>query len=204
MIKPISAAAFLLLSTLSISSQADVEPGVYLGIDSNTSLIGTAKTEYKSSGREEKDDIDTTGLGLFLGFRFDTNNRFQISRSVIKATYDSDDEAKFHGTDFDWHYVYGDDKVLPYWGLGFGLYNYEDSGNVFTSDEDLSGFSFQLLAGIKLDLHKHFELDVSYRIKSIAWQDIEIEASNGLFTANETISLSHTMSSLNLGAAIKF
>jgi opacity protein-like surface antigen len=80
------------------------------------------------------------------------------------------------------------------------LYTYEDSAQITEKNDDLSGISFQLLGGIKLDMHEHVELDVSYRAKSIAWQKITV--SNGFTT--ETISLSHTTSSLNFGVAFKF
>jgi len=200
MIKPISAVALFSLTALSLNTHADVKPGVFIGLDLTTSITGTAKAEYEVSGREVETDTDTNSVSLYLGYRFPTNNRFQISRSPIDVAYDSGSDEEFTGTDFDWQFVYGEEQVQPYWGLGFGLYTYEDTAAITEKDEDLSGISFQLLAGIKLDVHEHVELDVSYRVKSIAWQDITV--TNGF--SSETISLSHTSSSLSFGAAIKF
>ena len=200
MIKPISAVTLLSLAALSLNAQAKVEPGVFIGLDLSTSITGTAKAEYEVSGIENEADIDTDALGLYVGYRFPTNNRFQISRTSIDVSYDSGSDEEFNGTDFDWQFVYGTDKIQPYWGLGFGVYTYEDTAKITEKNEDLSGISFQLLGGIKFDVHEHVEFDVSYRVKSIAWQDITV--SNGY--ATETLSLSHTTSSLNFGAAFKF
>jgi opacity protein-like surface antigen len=200
MIKPISAVALLSLTALSLNTHADVQPGIFIGLDLSTSIAGTAKVEYEVSGNETEDDIDASAVSLYIGYRFPTNNRFQISRTSIDVSYDSDSDDEFNGTDFDWQFVYGTDKIQPYWGLGFGVYTYEDTAKAIGDNDDLSGISFQLLGGIKLDLHEHVEFDISYRVKSIAWQDVTV--SNGFST--ETISLSHTTSSLNFGAAFKF
>jgi opacity protein-like surface antigen len=198
--KSISSASLLLLSSLATTTQADVEKGVYLGLDMNTSLSGTATAEYERSNIENETDIDTTGAGIFIGYRSSRNNRVQLSFTSFDVEYEGGTTEEVTGMDFDWQFVYGDKTVQPYWGLGFGLYTYEDTSDLFVSDEDLKGVSFQLAAGAKFDLHEHFELDASYHIKSIAWQDIVVI--NG-FTS-ETLSLSHTFSYLNFGAAIKF
>jgi opacity protein-like surface antigen len=200
MIKPISAVALFSLTALSLNTYADVEPGIFLGLDLSTSITGTAKAEYEVSDNEIEGDIDASAISLYVGYRFPSNNRFQISRTSIDVSYESGSDEEFNGTDFDWQFVYGTDKIQPYWGLGFGVYTYEDTAKITEENDDLSGISFQLLGGIKLDVHEHVEFDVSYRVKSIAWQDITV--SNGFST--ETISLSHTTSSLNFGAAFKF
>jgi opacity protein-like surface antigen len=200
MIKPISAVTLLSLAALSLNAQAKVEPGIIIGLDSSTSITGTAKAEYEVSDTENEVDIDAKALSLYIGYRFPTNNRFQISLTSIDVSHDSGSDIEFNGTDFDWQFVYGTDMIQPYWGLGFGLYTYEDTAKFTDENDDLSGISFQLLGGIKLDVHEHVEFDVSYRVKSIAWQDITV--SNGFST--ETISLSHTTSALNVGAAFKF
>ncbi|MFQ3170100.1 MAG: opacity protein-like surface antigen [Oleispira sp.] len=200
MIKPISAATLLSLTVISLNTQAKVEPGIFIGLDLSTSITGTAKAESEVSDTENETDIDANALSFYIGYRFPTNNRFQISLTSIDVSYDSGSDQEFNGTDFDWQFVYGTDKLQPYWGLGFGIYTYEDTAKITEKNDDLSGVSLQLLGGIKFDVHEHVEFDVSYRVKSIAWQDITV--SNGFST--ETISLSHTTSSLNFGAAFKF
>jgi opacity protein-like surface antigen len=200
MIKPISAVTLLSLAALSLNAQANVEPGIFIGLDLSTSITGTAKAEYENSDTEDEADIDANAISLYIGYRFPTNNRFQISRTSIDVSYDSGSDEEFNGTDFDWQFVYGTDKIQPYWGLGFGFYTYEDTAKITEKNDDLSGISFQLLGGIKLDVHEHVEFDVSYRVKRITWQDITV--SNGF--SSETISLNHTTNSLNFGAAFKF
>lgn len=198
--KLIPSASLLLLSTFALSSQADVESGVYVGLNGNSSLSGTFKAEYENSDTEVETDIDTTGAAIVIGYRSSRNNRVQLSFTSFDVEYEGGTTEEVTGTDFDWQFVYGDNTVQPYWGFGFGLYTYEDTGDLFVTDDDLRGVSFQLAAGAKFDIHENFELDASYHVKSIAWQDIVV--TNGFYT--ETVSLSHTFSYINLGAAIKF
>ena len=123
-----------------------------------------------------------------------------MNAASINVNYDSSGNDEFNGTDFDWQFVYGSDKIQPYWGFGFGLYTYEDSAQFLQRDSDLTGISFQLLGGAKFDINQHVEMDVSYRVKSIAWEGVEV--SNGYYS--DTMKLSHTSSALNFGVAIKF
>lgn len=181
-------------------TQAEVESGVYIGLNGNNSLSGTATAEYERSNFEDESDVDTVGASIVIGYRSNRNNRVQLSFSSFDVKYEGGVTEEITGTDLDWQFVYGDSTVQPYWGLGFGLYTYEDTDDLFTTDEDLKGVSFQLAAGAKFDIHENFELDASYHIKSIAWQDIVV--TNGF--ATDTLSLSHTFSYLNFGAAIKF
>lgn len=197
--KSITSASILLLSTLAMTTQADVESGVYLGINGNTSLSGTSKAEYESSSFdfETESDIDTNGASIFIGYRNTRNNRVQLSFSSFDIEYENGATDEASGMDLDWQFVYGEKTVQPYWGFGFGLYTLEDTGDLFTSGDDLKGVSFQLVAGAKFDINEHVELDASYHIKSIAWQEIEM-------LGGDTLNLSHTFSYLNLGAAFKF
>lgn len=199
--KSIFSASLLLLSTLAMPSLADVEKGVYLGINGNTSLSGTIKIESEKSNSEFEADIDTTGADIFIGYRTVRNNRIQLTFSSYDIEYESGATHEVTGTNLDWQFVYGENTVQPYWGLGFGLYTYQDTDDLFATDDDLKGASFQLVAGAKFDIHEHFELDASYHIKAIAWQDIVVMDG---FYSTDTLSLSHTFSYLNLGAAIKF
>lgn len=198
--KSISSSCLLLLSTLAMSSQADVESGIYLGLDTNISLNGTYTVEFESDNSEYESDIDTTGASIFIGYRTANNNRFQLSFSSFDIEFESSNTDEVTGTDFDWQFVYGDKIVQPYWGLGFGFYAYGDTSNLLGSDEDLKGISFQVMAGAKFDIHEHIEFDLSYHAKTISWQDVVI--SNGFFT--ETVSMKQSFSYLNVGAAIKF
>lgn len=202
MIKPISAVTLVSLAALSFNTQAKVEPGVYIGLDLNTSLMSTQKERKVFNGIETKEEgsISANSAGFSLGYRFATNNRFQISRTYINVEFDDDKKDTFSGTDFDWHFVYGKEQVQIYWGLGFGLYMYEDTARLLTEKDDLEGISLQLLGGLKINVHEHVELDVSYRAKTIAWQTMTYN--EGLVSI--TRDLSHSFASVNLGAAIKF
>ena len=206
---PYKLSAYLLL-ILSASAFAesyddyytDLNPtsGFYVGLDLTTSVAGEFKAENLDYGNEVTQDIDVSSAAFSIGYRTESNNRVQLSRSAISMDYELGGSDDVTGTELDFHYVYGKDLVQPYIGFGLGYYTLEDSADLIEDGSDLTGVSFQLLGGIKLDLHEHFELDISYHVKSIVWEDITfIDGSD-----SETIQLSNNYQYLNLGAAFKF
>lgn len=200
MIRPSFLPALLSVTLLPSHSFASSDSGFYLGIDLATSVSGEIKAENTDTDYENTNDIDTRTTAVLIGYKTESNNRFQISRAKVKVNYSGGADDELSGTDFDWHIVYLDGVVQPYGGIGFGVYTLEDSAEAFDNDSDLRGVSFQLMGGAKFDLHEHVELDLSYRVKSIGWEKISMD--NGYYT--ETVQLSHSYSSLNFGAAFKF
>lgn len=212
MISPIYKLSAFLLFTLSASAYAETQldvdlarnsgsdSGVYLGLDVAVSLTGEITAKNLDYDNEESGNIDVSSRAIFIGYRTESNNRVQLSRSSMSVDYDLGGTDDITGTELDFHYVYGQSLVQPYLGFGFGYYTLEDSGDALVGGDDLNGLSFQLLGGIKLDVHQHVEFDVSLRVKSIVWD--ELEASNGFET--QTIQLTHSYSSLNVGGAYKF
>jgi len=194
----LKAAAFILFMSVNIA-HASTDPGTYIGFDINSALIGEANTD-NSSGEDLSGNLGVSAASLSLGYRFESNNRIQISTSKMSLEHENGTDSDVSGYDLDWHIAYGEDAVQPYWGFGFGLYNMDDSSGYFVNDNDLQGNSFQVLAGMKFDLNKYLELDLSYRIKTIAWQEMLF------FDGNQVVSvhMTHTYSSLNMGAAVKF
>ncbi len=194
----LKAAAFILFLFIN-STHASTVPGTYIGFDINSALIGDVSTD-NSNGNDLRGNLGVSAASLSLGYRFESNNRVQISTSKMSLEHENGLDSDVSGYDLDWHIVYGENAVQPYWGFGFGLYNMDDSSDYFINDNDLQGNSFQVLAGMKIDLNKYLELDLSYRIKTIAWQEMLFFDGNQMASVHMT----HTYSSLNMGAAVKF
>lgn len=175
-----------------------VEPGFFIGGDISTSLYGQRKATLTLGSNEDESeaDLDTNTLALHAGYRYDTDNRILLSRSYVNGDLEGSD-VDFTGWDLDWHFVYHVDGLKPFWGIGFGLYNYENTNKYVTNDSDIGGFAFNLLAGIKHQ-YKDFEFDISYRIKGIGWQTLKDN------TTGAELQLSDSTNSINIGAAYIF
>ncbi|MBL4798852.1 MAG: porin family protein [Oleispira sp.] len=199
MLRSLSKATVLMLLASSMNTYARTEAGTYVGLDLTASMFGEANTD-SSRGNDQSGDLGASSGSLSIGYRSESNNRIQLSLAKLRLEHESGLENDVSGIDLDWHIAYGDDAIQPYWGFGFGFYNMDDSSDYFINDNDLQGTSFQVMAGMKYDLNRRFELDLSYRIKSIIWQEMLV--SNG--TSIDNVQLSHTLSSLNLGMAVKF
>jgi hypothetical protein len=199
MIRPLLKVMTLFLVISAVNTYASTKPGTYISLDLGSSLIGESNADT-SSGRDLSGSLGASSGSLALGYRFESNNRIQLSRSKINLDYESGLNNDLLGTDLDWHIVYGDDGIQPYWGFGFGVYTLENSSDIFVNGNDLQGRSFQVLTGLKFDLTKHIELDLSYRIKNIDWQEMVLVSGSSI----EKVKLSHTFGNLNIGAAIKF
>ena len=199
MLRSLSKATVLMLLASSMNTYAGTEAGTYVGLDLTASLFGEANTN-SGRGNDLSGDLGASSGSLSLGYRFESNNRIQLSIAKLRLEHESGLENDLSGIDLDWHIVYGDDAIQPYWGFGFGLYNMDDSSDYFANDSDLQGRSLQVLAGMKFDMNRRFELDLSYRIKSIIWQNMLVSNGNGI----DNVQLSHTLSSLNLGMVVKF
>ena len=64
----------------------------------------------------------------------------------------------------------------------------------------MSGISFQMAVGAKIDVADNVELDVSLQRQAIAWQEIEFSG----FGRTETIQMSYAYNLLSAGVAFKF
>ena len=106
--------------------------------------------------------------------------------------------SKATGFRLDWQFVYTEEKVKPYWGLGFGVYSLKEAPLV--PDEKQSGVSFQAMGGTKIDLTENLELDLQLQFQGIVWQDVEY--SDGWST--ETVEMSSSIISAGVGLAYKF
>lgn len=174
------------------------------GFNYSKSISAEAKITLEELDEEFEEDIDMSTLGLYLGYINENNNRFLLSYSSSTIDFDTSNESEdVTGLDFDWQFVYGEDQVQPYWGIGFGLHTIDDAiiltGTNLEGDS-LSGLSFQMMAGVKVEVNEQVELDVSVQRKAYAWQSIDIEV--GSF--EETINTTYAQTALSFGAGFKF
>lgn len=192
-----STMAFSFLA-VSVNTYAATIPGTYLSLDLGSSVMG--KTYTNNSARDLSGGLGASSASLALGYRFESNNRVQLSRSAINVNYESGFNSELTGTDLEWHIAYGDEGIQPYWGFGLGVYTLEDTADIFVNGNDVQGRSFQVLTGLKFDVSQHLELDLSYRVKNINWQEMIFVNQDGA----EKVKLSHVFGNLNVGAVIKF
>jgi opacity protein-like surface antigen len=191
-------AGVLALTSFSLFTQADItEPRThfYLGLAAGA---GGGETEFEGNFTITE-DMDTTLSALVLGVEFRTGNRFEVSFTSITADFeDATDEDEFSGIDFDWKFPFGEETIKPFLGLGFGLYTWEDTADLFVDDEDLSGIALNLMGGALFQPHEHLEFEAGYQYKGIGWQTIRPVGSS---TDVET---STSMGNLYLSAKYKF
>ncbi|MDK2778166.1 MAG: porin family protein [Pseudomonadota bacterium] len=168
----------------------------YVGLNIGT---GSGESEVESGPYSYTSDMDTSVSGLNLGIILRSNARLEVGFNSVTADFEdtaADDE--FSGIDFNLKIPFGGHKVKPVIGIGLGAYVWEDTADLFTDDEDLSGIAFNLMGGIIADLHKHFEIEAGYELKVISWQEVRF-ADTG--TKVETNS---SMGNFFLGARLKF
>ena len=194
------AALCLLASTSAIAE----DRSVIAGFNYTKSLSAEATVTFDVSDHEVTEDLDISTLGLYLGYITKRNNRFTVSYSSATIDFDKSNVSEdVTGFDFDWQFVYGENQVQPYWGIGFGLHTIDDAVVLTGSNlegDSLSGLSFQLMGGIKIPVNDLVELDVSIQRKAYAWQSVDVQA--GFVT--DTVNLAYVQNALNFGAGFKF
>ena len=207
MIKQWMCSMKLKIATACLLASANVfsaENQLIAGLNYTTSIFAEMEVNFDELDRTITEDLDISTVGVYLGYISEKNNRFLFSYS--SATVDFDDSnisEDVTGFDLDWQFVYGEEQIQPYWGIGFGFHSIDDATILRNSNKDgdsLSGASFQMMVGIKLPINEQVELDVSFQRKAYAWQSIEI--TNGFFT--ETIDTNYVQNALNFGAGFKF
>lgn len=173
----------------------------YIGMGT---LSGDSKTTYSdiTNSEEEygnKEEHDALMANIKLGYIFSTNTRFEMSISSIELDGDmfmdtnSSGTSTLSGMDFDWIYTpdgtnFG--EFATFISIGLGFYTYDDTEGLFdavdiTDDgSDLSGAALNLGAGLLFYITDTFEIELSYKYKSIGWS--LIRASGGEILNSET------------------
>ncbi len=171
-----------------------------VGGDFSTSFSGEAEAEFDGASFSAKEDIDTSSLRVFAGYQTESNNRFKVSfESRSFDLSDSNEEEDATGLRLDADFVYGEDKIKPFWTIGLGFYNLSDPVVLEGSNlegEDMSGVSFQIGGGIKAELSPQAEMSLSLDSQAISWEDVDLEGTS--------ITMETTYSFISLNAGIQF
>ncbi|WP_430461775.1 outer membrane beta-barrel protein [Thalassolituus sp. LLYu03] len=191
----------LLLAVLAVPAVAS-ESSAIAGVNLATSMSGTAQAEFDQFGVTLEEDFDSNAFSVFLGYQTERNNRFKVSYESRSFALDKSNVTEdASGFRFDWDFVYGEEKVHPFWSIGFGFYTLEDPAILTGSNlegDDLSGVSFQMAGGVKIDLADNLEASIAFERQAIGWQEIEISY------YDETINMTYVHNSLNAGLLMRF
>jgi hypothetical protein len=196
----------VLSSSFSVMADEDNDH-IYLGFGFST---GSGTIEAESRGMMTDTDVDQDQTRLIIGYQFRSQKRVQLSfTSIDLETKSSGGETEYSGVDIDWHFPFlKDATVQPYLGVGFGLYEYEDTGELFYNNGDLEGVAFNVMAGLLIPVNEHIEFEVAYQVKVISWQTIEYQNNYsydyGYYSGTEEIELTSVLSSVALSARYKF
>lgn len=187
----------LLLTTVFFIAALPITSHAELIIGANISKNLSADLNFEEGGYTETFDLDTTTASFYIGSKSHRNNRFLVQLDRMKVEVD-DYSSTATGVRLDWQFVYTEQKVKPYWGLGFGFYSLKEAPLV--PDETQSGISFQAVGGTKVDLTDNLELDLQLQFQGIVWQDVEYDY--GWYT--ETTEMSSSSLTAGIGLAFKF
>ncbi|WP_221793211.1 outer membrane beta-barrel protein [Oceanobacter mangrovi] len=158
----------LVLVSASLSAQAGQ---FYIGAGT-AGLIGSGEEEWSMGSNSMSYDYDYSETSLSFGYKFNNNQRLQVSYNSIDIDYDAGfDNSTYSGFDFDYYFAFGSSDWKPFLMAGLGSYVYEDTAEYYVDDEDLSGLSLNLGAGVIWQPIKHVDLELAYKYRSIQWQD---------------------------------
>lgn len=182
----------VLISTLLLCNVASAsDTGFYLGIGGS----GGSATESQESLINTDYDYDHSQGDLKLGWVLESGNRFEVSANAIDLEANGT-ERKYEGLDFDWYIPFGSQRLKPFVGLGFGLYEYTGLGENNGLNQNLEGLALNFMAGLLFPFNENLELEISYEGKGIGWEETQ--------AAGADIETSSDISSFGFGLRFKF
>ncbi|WP_296984255.1 MULTISPECIES: outer membrane beta-barrel protein [unclassified Thalassolituus] len=162
---------------ISEAAEAEEQSGFIAGANLSTSLSGEGQDDIDGYPTFTY-DLDSGSFSAFVGYQTKRNNRIKLAFESRSFGFEgTSEEETATGLRLDWDFVYGKSKVHPFWSIGFGSYRLSDPlilEDTSIEGEDLSGFSFQLGLGVKIDLNKKAELSLGFERQAIGWQEVEI------------------------------
>lgn len=179
----------------SLNAVAD-DDHIYVGLGFST---GSGSEEYESENITTDYDIDQNQTDIIVGYQFPSEKRIEFSLTTIDLDVGSENiESEYSGFDVDWHFPFKlqHNMVQPYLGVGFGLYEYEDTARLFEKGENLDGIAINLMAGLFIPVNAQIELDIAFKNKTITWQTVEMNT--------RKIDTRSSLSSLVLAVRFKF
>jgi hypothetical protein len=148
-------------------------------------------------------DFDSKSVPLTIGYITNSNNRAKLTFQTIKADWDNGGSDKFSGMDFDFDWTiesWKTNNILPYAGIGIGVYTFEDTAQYYADNEDLRGVALNMNAGILYQANNNLEFEAGYKYKSITWEESYYYSGS----TRVNLELDEKISSLYLGLNYKF
>lgn len=154
----------------------------------------------RTNGYSDYDlSVDVSSTPVSIGFINENNNRFELSLFSMDADFSTGEKETISGYDINANITLDSmqsGNLLPYINVGFGLYNWDNSGSDFVGGKDLKGVGFNLDLGLFYSIQKNIELEVAYQTKNVSWQEIQY--------TNYNATLSDSINGLYLGLNLKF
>lgn len=170
------------LSMLMITSSALAEGDdsrVYLGVGGTTgSGEYSATASISGFSATASVDYDSSSIPIKIGFIMEDNDRLELSYESIKAKASDLTTETVSGGNLDWKFMGGQKtsvgELTPYGVVGIGLYEWENTAQYFTDNENLKGVSWNVGAGGLYGLADDLELEALLQYKQINWQDVKV------------------------------
>jgi len=167
---------------LMITSNALAESGdsrVYLGLGGTTgSGEYSATASISGFSATASVDYDSSSIPVKIGYVMEDNDRLELSYESITADAGGLTTETVSGGNLDWKFMLGQKpqlgEITPYGVLGIGLYEWENTAQYFTDNENLKGVSWNVGAGGLYGLADNLELEGLLQYKQINWQDIKV------------------------------
>ncbi len=176
----LSSLATSALLTLSLATNAQAsEHLVHMGLH-----LAKGHAEHDFLGlTDTKSDIKSRGFSLaYSRYYPKTGNQLQFSAARRNVNFDDiDSKGHFWGADVDWKITLSKTLVKPYISVGMGYQDFNSSDDLNFADDDLSGLSFNLGAGLIADISDTWRLDLGLQRKAI-WSDDNL----AIFVDSET------------------
>lgn len=175
-------ASALLLALSCTTSIAQAEPSKHLAQVGINLANGHAEHDFFGLTDTES-DVKSRGFSLAYSRYFPkTGNQLQFSASRRNVEFDDiDSRGHFWGAEVDWKITLTKTLVKPYVSIGMGYQDFNSSDDLNFADDDLSGLSFNLGAGLIADISDTWRLDLGYQRKAI-WSDDNL----AIFVDSET------------------
>jgi len=195
--------AGLLLASSLYGAESTQTENFYVGIGFSNGT-GTETNDWTGGlNTDTKVDYDSKAFPLSIGMITSKNDRVELS--YTNADVDTNEGTSYDivGIDLNYDFTLESlrvDQVLPYIGLGIGLYEFKDSGTIYNiqGNEDLQGLALNLNLGLLYNLSKKIEFEAAYQYKNIQWEELES------VNSSEKLKVDEEIHSLYVGFNYKF
>ena len=167
----------LFVTFFSISSIVHSEENdYYFGLGATT---GSSSLEASASAGgftvSGSVDYDTSSTPIKIGRIMKNNNRLELSYQSVKGSSGTIAQEKFSDINIDYK-MFSKKPIVgsfgPYAVAGVGFYEWKNTAQYFTGNDDLNGIGWNFGVGGVYGLSKNLEIETTVQYKGIEWEDI--------------------------------